>query len=177
MQITFDTSNTKDLNILCKLLAAAQILHAQPEVVDNTGTVGLAASAMTSKANGVSDGAGEAADAAGDPTPALDNVQAEAKGKRGRKPKVDAPEPEPITSGDEWKVPETKPDPQRDANPQPEGEPVKQLTLDDVRGALQQFTAEKGVPAGVELLKKFNAGRISELAAADYAEFVKACAV
>jgi hypothetical protein len=51
----------------------------------------------------------------------------------------------------------------------------KPITLDDVRAALQKFTSVSGIPAGIELLKKFGANRISELKAEDYAAFVEGC--
>ena len=51
------------------------------------------------------------------------------------------------------------------------------LTLDEVRPALQAFTAAKGMDAGIQLLKDFGAARISELKAEDFAAFVKKCAV
>jgi cellulase/cellobiase CelA1 len=38
------------------------------------------------------------------------------------------------------------------------------LTIDDLRAALQRFTAANGMPAGIELLKGFDCARISELA-------------
>lgn len=63
-----------------------------------------------------------------------------------------------------------------DVEPEAEPEPAKPLTVDDVRAALQGFTAAKGVPAGLALLKTFGASRISELKAEDYAAFVKGCA-
>lgn len=94
--------------------------------------------------------------------------------RRGRPPRkevevveepeaADAAEPEP----DQLGLPEIEPEPEA---------ADKELTLDDVRSALQQFTAVKGITAGVALLRSFNAGRISELAADNYAAFVKECA-
>lgn len=50
------------------------------------------------------------------------------------------------------------------------------LTLDDVRSALQKYTQKHSIEAGIELLKKFGAQRVSELAADRYAEFVGGCA-
>jgi len=55
--------------------------------------------------------------------------------------------------------------------------PATTLTLDDVRTKLQAFTQVKGIEAGIELLKTFEAGRISELPAAKYSEFVAQCTV
>lgn len=168
MQITFDTQDPQDMNILSKLLAFAQV-QAQPAVAQNTGIAASGDASSRPEGSDVSNGVGEVADAA-DPTPAFE------KAKRGRKAKVEveAPEPEPITSGDEWKMPQPAQAPVAEPAPAPA---APAPTLDQVRAALQQFTAEKGVPAGVELLKKFSAGRISELAEADYAAFVAECAL
>ena len=50
------------------------------------------------------------------------------------------------------------------------------LTLDDVRSALQGYTRKHSIEAGIELLKKFDAQRVSELPADKYTDFVKECA-
>lgn len=84
--------------------------------------------------------------------------------KRGRKPKNEPKtEPEAVQS---------EPEPVVVAEPE-----VKALSIDEVRAALQQFTAAKGVPAGIDLLKEFGAGRISELSSGQYQVFVERCAV
>jgi hypothetical protein len=44
-----------------------------------------------------------------------------------------------------------------------------------VRAALQSYTVANGIEAGVGLLKQFGAARVSELAAGEYAAFIKAC--
>jgi hypothetical protein len=43
------------------------------------------------------------------------------------------------------------------------------ISIDDLRAALQGFTSAQGMPAGIDLLKKFGCSRISELAAKDEA--------
>jgi hypothetical protein len=48
-------------------------------------------------------------------------------------------------------------------------QPSAPVSIDDLRAALQGFTSAKGMPAGIELLKKFGCSRISELAAKDEA--------
>lgn len=50
------------------------------------------------------------------------------------------------------------------------------LTRDDARNALRTYTQKHGMDAGIALLQKFGAGRISELPADKYADFVKECA-
>lgn len=92
--------------------------------------------------------------------------------KRGRKAKVqDEPEVAPVEAPEAPVVDENQID-----LPLEEAAPAKELTVDDVRGALQAFTTAKGVPAGIELLKKYGAGRISELKSKDYAAFIGECA-
>lgn len=48
-------------------------------------------------------------------------------------------------------------------------QPAAPISIDDLRTALQTFTSANGMPAGIELLKKFGCSRISELAAKDEA--------
>jgi hypothetical protein len=48
-------------------------------------------------------------------------------------------------------------------------QPAASISIDDLRAALQGYTSAKGMPAGIELLKKFGCSRISELAAKDEA--------
>lgn len=180
MQITFDTTNPHDLSLLTKLLDLACHRDAQPEVAHNTGTAASEVlPPLSSEGSGVSEqGAADAAPAALE------------KPKRGRKPKAE--NPVVVKTGDEW-VGAAKAVEELDAEVQAEAEaaeepevpaPVEQtqadpatFTIDEVRAALQQFTASKGVPAGIELLKKFGAGRISELAEGDYASFVAECSL
>lgn len=151
MQITFDTQNPNDLKLLNELLARFEspknAANAQPEVA-NTGT---AASELPPSAEGSS----VSEPVAAEPAPA-------APVKRSRmKPQI-REEAEVVA--------EAAPEPA----PAPESKPV---TLDEVRAALQAFTAAHGVPAGIELLKGFEAGRISELKPEQYGAFVKGCAV
>jgi hypothetical protein len=47
------------------------------------------------------------------------------------------------------------------------GQPNTPVSIDDLRSALQAYTSAKGMPAGIDLLKKFGCSRISELAAKD----------
>lgn len=83
--------------------------------------------------------------------------------KRHARKKEEAPAAEEVKSGEEWAHAADQAD-------------AKKLSLDEVRAALQTFTASKGVPAGIELLKKYGAGRISELEEANYAAFAADCA-
>lgn len=177
MQLTlaFDTDNKTDLTFLNKILdLASSMQDAQPAVAQNTGTTGPEVSTLSSGASGVDEGAATAA------APVTE------KAKRTRKPKEEKPE---VVTGQEWKAAaeqvEKPVDTQAAEEPAPleaapaeaaAASPSKVYSLDEVRAALQQFTAAKGVPAGIELLKKFGAGRISELADTDYASFVAECA-
>ena len=53
--------------------------------------------------------------------------------------------------------------------------PEIRLSLDDVRARLQSFSRKNGVPASVELLKKFGASRISDLDVKHYGAFAQEC--
>lgn len=177
MQITFDTANPHDLNLLNRLLNLACIQDAQPAVAQNTGTSASGVSHLSPEGSGVSEqGAADAAPAAPE------------KPKRGRKPKSE--NHVVVKTGEEWigaakAVEELEAEVAEEAAAAEEPDvPVVQeaadpatFTIDEVRAALQQFTAAKGVPAGIELLKKFGAGRISELAEGDYASFVAECSL
>lgn len=57
----------------------------------------------------------------------------------------------------------------------PEAPPEIRLSLDDVRACLQSFSRKNGVPASVELLKKYGASRISDLDVKHYAAFRAEC--
>lgn len=78
---------------------------------------------------------------------------------------VETPEPEAP-------APEAEAAPEPAPAPEPTG---PALTIDDMRVALQSFSRKNGVPASVELLKKYNASRISDLAVDRYADFLKEC--
>lgn len=90
--------------------------------------------------------------------------------RRGRKKSdhlkvVETPEPEAPAA-------EAAPEPAPATEPT---EPETTLTVDDMRAALQSFSRKHGVPASVDLLKKFDASRISDLAPSKYTDFLKEC--
>lgn len=161
MQITFDTANPQDLKLLNRLL---DIQNAQPEVAQNTGTAASGFFTLSTEGSGVSE-------------PVAEQPAQAAPEKKERKPRAkkgDAAEPveKPVDT-----LPAEEPAQEEAAPAEAAAEsPSEPLTIDSVRAALQQFTAAKGVPAGIELLKKFGAGRISELEEGDYAAFVAECA-
>lgn len=172
MQIIFDTANPKDANILQLLLKYVNLLQgseyasaehtkqAQPGVADNPGSTASAVNPSSVEGSGVSEPVAEQA-----PAP----VEKKERKPRAKKEEAVAAEPQNEVAESAEPVAETVAESATtDAKP---------LTIDDVRSALQQFTAGKGVPAGIELLKEFKAARISELAEEQYADFVKACAV
>lgn len=155
MQITFDTANPQDLEILLTILPKFAPAHhhadAQPAVVNTGSTESAEYHPQSTEVSAVS-----GADAA--PAPVK---------KRGRmKPEVreEEPAPEPVEAVEA--VVEAEP---------VEPEPAKAYTIDDVRAALQSYTAKAGIDGGIQLLKNFGAQRISELKAGDYAAFVGAC--
>jgi hypothetical protein len=57
----------------------------------------------------------------------------------------------------------------------PAAAPEIRLSLDDVRACLQSFSRKNGVPASVELLKKYGASRISDLDVKHYEAFRQEC--
>lgn len=159
MQITFDTSNPKDLEILSTLLLKFPSRHhphggdTQPEVV-NTGSA-VAETPQSDADSAVS----EAAQAAPAPVKKRGRTKPEIRDEGNEAPETAriVVEPAPATVAVE------------------ETAPTKPVSIDDVRAALQIFTGIEGVPAGIELLKKFGAARISELKVEDYAAFIEAC--
>lgn len=135
--------------------AARRPSGAQPEVADNTGNVstGLTLSPGAGVVTGASIPAAEA-----EPKDAPVVV---------KERKTRAKKEEPVTGA------------------APVGEPAGEstaavaapttLTIDDVRTALQGFTAKNGVPVGITLLKEFGAQRISELKRDQFAAFIEKC--
>lgn len=178
MQITFDTSNPSDMAVLNRLFPALSpsapvATPAQPEVAQNAGSA-----ASVHPVSSFAEGSAVSEPGAEQSAPA-------ASVKRGRKPKAEAVaqpaadvpqithfEPEAAAEA----APEMNDGQQELPLDEQPAEPAKALSVDEVRAALQQFTAAKGVPAGVALLKEFGAGRISELDASNYAAFVARCA-
>jgi hypothetical protein len=157
VQITFDPYNTVERHFVNTLLAsfpASDVATAglepsqtQPVVVHNAGIV---EASVTSGGFDDDAGGGEAPPAA---------TSGDAPKKRGRKPKAEAVEAVAPS------VAESATQAQEEVLP----------TLDTVRAALQSYTVANGIEAGVGLLKQFGAARVSELAAGEYAAFIKAC--
>jgi hypothetical protein len=150
MQITFDTNNARDLAILEAFISTA-MNNVQPTVTQNGGTTATG-STLSPEGSGVDESA----------APAVAPVTE--KKPRAKKPVATQEEAAPVEPTPSTSAPAQTAD-------------AKPLSLDEVRAALQQFTASKGVPAGIELLKKYNAGRISELAEENFAAFAAECAV
>lgn len=151
MQITFDTSNPQDLALINKIIAFAHGVEAQPQVAQNSGTTATG-STLSPEGSGVSGAVAEAA------------APAPEKKPRAKK-SVAVAEPEATSETP------AEPTPASDAS-----STDKPASLDEVRAALQAFTAKSGVPAGIELLKKYNAARISELEEQHYGAFIADCA-
>lgn len=165
MQITFDTTNPQDLEILKAILPKFAPHHpgadTQPAVV-NTG----------SNVPAITQHSGDVAVSGADTAPAPVK-------KRGRtKPEIrDVEQAEAAVEQEE--TPENEEIPAVELAPaaveQVPAEVAIPYTIDDVRAALQAFTAKAGIDGGIQLLKNFGAQRISELKASDYAAFVGAC--
>lgn len=171
MQITFDTANPQDLEILKQLLVLAQLpkspsrhhpldADAQPQVANS----GSAESVVPTQSTEVSTVSGA------DTAPAPEIVEAPEKPKRTRRVKEEQVE----------MVLEVAETPQNEEIQPVEPEKIaveqsKEFTIDDVRSALQAFTTKAGIDGGIQLLKTFGAQRISELKADQYAAFIAGC--
>ena len=72
----------------------------------------------------------------------------------------------------------TAPAVEEQAPAEPATESAQPITIDDLRAALQVFTAKNGIEAGMPLLAQYNARRISEMAEQPEdakAAFIKEC--
>ena len=121
------------------------VAHAQPEVAQNTGS-----SEPVPLFTG--DPAGEDAAAEGAPTANEAAASAVTEQKRGR----GRPRKEAVQES-------TAPAVEEQAPAGPEQESAQPITIDQLRAALQTFTAKNGIEAGMPLLAKYNARRISEM--------------
>jgi hypothetical protein len=166
MQITFDPFNAADMTLISSLLSlSVPAKAAQSEVASNTDTTATEAPLPHSEGSGVTGAvvAGEIPEAKTAPAPV----------KTRKAKEVVAPVPTPAPT----------PAPIQEDPPLPLELPLaiaelaQDYTLDDVRAALQAFTASKGMPEGIAVLKSFQAVRVSELKPEQYADFIKACAV
>lgn len=136
------------------------VAHAQPEVAQNTGS-----SEPVPLFTG--DPAGEDAAAEGAPTANEAAASAVTEQKRGRgRPRKEATQES------------TAPAVEEQAPAEPATESAQPITIGQLRAALQTFTAKNGIEAGMPLLAKYNARRISEMveqSEADKAAFIKEC--
>ena len=133
---------------------------AQPEVAQNTGS-----SEPAPPFTGDLAGQPESAAEVSPPTTSAAPAVTEQKCGRGR-PRKETPQESAVPAVDEQ------------APAEPAQESAQPITIDDLRAALQVFTAKNGIEAGMPLLAKYNARRISEMveqSEADKAAFIKEC--
>ena len=150
-----------EANPLGEPVSAVPSAEAQPAVAENTGTT-ASGSTLSPEGSGVSGEAGALG------VPGADKPASPAPEKKTRKAKVtEAAAPSQGNPGDS----------DAQSTPEPGAPSAAAPTIDEVRAALQSFTTAKGMPAAIELLKSYNAGRISELKPEQYADFVKKCNV
>lgn len=138
--------------------------HAQPEVAQNTGSSEPAPPFTGDPAGETPAASGESA-AGGVGSASAAPAVTEQKRGRGRPRKETAQE-------------STAPAVEEQAPAAPAQEAAQPITIDDLRAALQVFTAKNGIEAGMPLLAKYNARRISEMAEQpeeDKAAFIKEC--
>lgn len=135
------------------------VRHAQPEVAQNTGSPEPAPPFT-------GDPAGQPESAVEDSPSNSSTAPAVTEQKRGRgRPRKETAQESPAPAVEE----------QAPAAPAQEAAPI---TIDDLRAALQVFTAKNGIEAGMPLLAKYNARRISEMAEQSEeakAAFIKEC--
>lgn len=174
LDIDLNTDSREQISMIANMLN--QITNAarrpssgtQPQVVQNSGSIGqgFTLSPVDDAVVGVSIPAAEA-EPKDTPTPVKDAVRRTRVKKEEPAPVAEEPKAEPVTEAAAASTSESA-----DAAKVP----AAASTIDDVRAALQAYTAKHGVPAGIDLLKGFGAARISELKDADYAAFVEKCA-
>lgn len=135
---------------------------AQPEVAQNTGS-SEPAPPFTGDLAGQPESAAEDSPPTSSAAPAV----TEQKCGRGRgRPRKETTQES------------TAPAVEEQAPAEPAQESAQPITIDDLRAALQVFTAKNGIEAGMPLLAKYNARRISEMveqSEADKAAFIKEC--
>ena len=175
MNITFDPFNQADMTLISSLLRlSVPAKAAQSEVAKNTDTTATG-SALSLEGRGVSGAGALGVPEAVQPAPAPVKTRTMKEGIAASKAKKAEKEAAAAAEFASKQVPLDLPE----ANPAPsEATPVvasEPLTLDDVRAALQAFTATQGVPAGIALLKEYDAARISELKSEQYGDFIMAC--
>ena len=145
------------------------VAPAQPEVAQNPGS-----SEPAPPFTG--DPAGESAAAEAAPTANEAAAPAVTEQKRGRgRPRKEAAQESTAPAVEEQAPAEQ---PQSDAKASADQESAQPITIDQLRAALQTFTAKNGIEAGMPLLAKYNARRISEMveqSEADKAAFIKEC--
>lgn len=188
MQIIINDINNitiLDLAVLNMVTLHAQGKQPQPEVGQNTGTVGSVSpmAVSSAEANSVSESA------EGNAAPHAEPSAAPEKPKRTRVKKEEVAVAQPgesdgstdtETSTSLQADPNTSA-PSADLSTEASSAPVsadpedKTYTIDDVRAALQLYTGKHGMPKAIDLLKAYKAGRISEVKPEDYASFVKDC--
>lgn len=167
MKISFDTNDSNDAKILPEILRVLASFPGNPQpAVGNTGS-----------AVAVREQAADSAEASAS-TPS--EADAPVKRGRGRPRKEVAPETvepeqnavEQEETAPEAEIPAVEPEISAVEHEEP---PAKAYTIDDVRAALQGFTAQHGMASGIDLLKNFGASRVSELKVGDYAAFIAGC--
>ena len=150
------------------------VAPAQPEVAQNTGS-----SEPAPPFTG--DPAGESAAAEAAPTANEAAAPAVTEQKRGRgRPRKEQLAGTASEGAGDAALPEgasAKPS-EEQAPAEPATESARPITIDQLRAALQTFTAKNGIEAGMPLLAKYNARRISEMveqSEADKNAFIEEC--
>lgn len=150
------------------------VAPAQPEVAQNTGS-----SEPAPPFTGDPVGEDAAAEAAPTAVEAAAPAVTEQKRGRGRPRKEQSAGTDSQDSGASALAEGASANPSEEQAPaEPATESAQPITIDQLRAALQTFTAKNGIEAGMPLLAKYNARRISEMveqSEADKAAFIKEC--
>lgn len=195
LKFNLDTMSSSQLGWLIDSLDAYRARrdgftqHAQPGVAQNTGSSEPAPPFTGDPAGDTPAASGESAAEDSPPNASAAPAVTEQKRGRGRPRKETAQESTgasvdmagtasqgagntALTEGASAKPSEQQ------APAEPAKESAQPITIDDLRDALQGFTAKNGIEAGKALLEKHGAGRISEMAEqpeAAKAAFIKGC--
>ena len=171
LKLNLETMSSSQLGGLVAMLDALRahrdgfVRHAQPEVAQNTGSTEPAPPFTGDPAGETPAASGESAAEDSPPNASAAPAVTEQKRGRGRPRKETAQE-------------STAPAVEEQASAEPAKESAQPITIDDLPAALQVFTAKNGIEAGMPLLAKYNARRISEMVEQPEdakAAFIKEC--
>jgi hypothetical protein len=168
MQITFDPYNPVERAFVASVVS--QI--GDQDSGDGFASVEPAAASGEEGSSSFPDCAAEGAAAPAEKPKRTRRTKAEIEAARAAE-QAAQPAPEPAHAPDPFEEPAAAEEPK--AAPEPAGD--KTYTQEEVRAALQRFTAAKGLTAGIDLLASYGVRRISDLDPSNFAAVIAKCAV